>query len=67
MVLNRGSGQDLISRIYVDLITHGAAGLKLVAIVVGEDRILFGSDWPFPIGITEPAVMLADVDPSLRQ
>ncbi len=58
---------DLIRRIYVDSIVHGAAGLELVASVFGDDHILFGSDWPFPMGITAPGEMLADIDPDLRK
>jgi aminocarboxymuconate-semialdehyde decarboxylase len=34
--------------------------------VFGEDRILFGSDWPFSMGLPDPAAQLADVRADLR-
>ena len=41
-------------RFYADCIAHHPAALRLATEVLGEDRILFGSDWPFPMGITSP-------------
>jgi len=43
-------------RFYVDGITHLPAGLRLAAEVFGESHVLFGSDWPFPMGMPEPAI-----------
>ncbi len=41
-------------RFYADGIAHDAAALRLAQEVFGEDHIMFGSDWPFPMGIREP-------------
>ncbi|WP_019937700.1 hypothetical protein [Bordetella sp. FB-8] len=35
------------------------------ASVFGGTQILFGSDWPFPMGLPKPHEQLADVDPAL--
>jgi len=42
--------RDSARRFYVDSIAHDASNLRMVKDVVGADRILFGSDWPFPMG-----------------
>ncbi|MBR0646003.1 amidohydrolase family protein [Plastoroseomonas hellenica] len=51
---------------HADCITHSAPALALAAAVLGPERILFGSDWPFSMGLIEPHRQLADVDPELR-
>ena len=56
-----------LSRFYVDCITHDAAALRLAASVHGEDHVLFGSDWPFVMGLPAPHEQLADVDSTLRK
>ncbi len=56
-----------LRRFCVDCITHDPQALGLVASVHGADRIVFGSDWPFAMGLPDPAGQLADVDPALRR
>jgi aminocarboxymuconate-semialdehyde decarboxylase len=50
---------------HVDCITHSAPALSLVAEVFGSDRILFGSDWPFAMGMPDPWTQLEGVPPAL--
>ena len=54
-------------RFCIDCIAHDADGLKLAAAMHGQDRVLFGSDWPFSMGLPEPHKQLADTDASFRQ
>jgi aminocarboxymuconate-semialdehyde decarboxylase len=56
-----------LRRFCVDCIAHDAGTLQLAAEVFGEDRIVFGSDWPFPMGVIKPHSQLAGVDAGLRQ
>lgn len=42
-----------LKRFYVDSITHHPAVTELVRRVIGADRMVFGSDWPFPMGSTD--------------
>lgn len=42
-----------LKRFYVDSITHHPAVTELVRRVIGADRVVFGSDWPFPMGSTD--------------
>lgn len=54
-------------RFCVDCIAHDADALQLAAAMHGAERILFGSDWPFSMGLPEPHKQLADVDAALRR
>ena len=38
-------------RFYADCIAHHPATLRHAKEVLGEDKVLFGSDWPFPMGL----------------
>jgi aminocarboxymuconate-semialdehyde decarboxylase len=40
-------------RFYADGIAHHPAALALAKEVLGADHILFGSDWPFPMGLEQ--------------
>jgi aminocarboxymuconate-semialdehyde decarboxylase len=54
-------------RFCVDCIAHDADALKLSAAMHGQDRVLFGSDWPFSMGLPDPHKQLADTHASLRR
>jgi aminocarboxymuconate-semialdehyde decarboxylase len=54
-------------RFCVDCIAHDADALKLAAAMHGQDHVLFGSDWPFAMGLSEPHKQLADTDIHLRR
>ena len=57
----------LLKRLCVDCIVHDGAALETAEAVFGADKILFGSDWPFPMGLTEPHRQLADVPQERRR
>jgi len=46
--------RQAIRRFYCDGIAHDEATLELAREMFGEDHVLFGSDWPFPMGLTDP-------------
>lgn len=50
-VENTESPLQAARRFYVDGIAHSAAALDLAREVFGEDHVLYGSDWPFPMGL----------------
>ena len=56
-----------LRRFCVDCIAHDNNALQLAAQVFGEERVVFGSDWPFPMGLPQPHSQLADLDPGFRQ
>ncbi len=46
-------------RFCIECMAHDARTLEFAAAMFGEERVLFGSDWPFAIGIADPAAQLA--------
>ena len=49
-----------LASLYSDTILHDVRGLKFVIEMIGTDRLMMGSDMPFPIGDTEPAKIVTD-------
>ena len=56
-----------LRRFCVDCISHDEGALYLAASVFGRNHVLFGSDWPFPMGLPKPHVQLARLDTQLRK
>jgi aminocarboxymuconate-semialdehyde decarboxylase len=56
-----------LRRLCVDCIAHDDTLLDLAASVFGEERIVFGSDWPFPMGVIKPHEQLAGLGESRRR
>jgi aminocarboxymuconate-semialdehyde decarboxylase len=56
-----------LRRFCVDCIAHDDGALHLVAETFGHDRVLFGSDWPFPMGLLQPHQQLAQTSQRTRQ
>ncbi|HEX6970087.1 MAG TPA: amidohydrolase family protein [Micromonosporaceae bacterium] len=48
-----------VRRFYVDVLLHDPAAVDLAAAVFGEDRLVLGSDWPFPMGTDDPLGLIA--------
>ena len=57
---------SLLRRLWVDCIAHDPAAHALAASVHGQNHILFGSDWPFPMGLPEPHAQLAGLPADQR-
>jgi aminocarboxymuconate-semialdehyde decarboxylase len=49
-----------LASIYTDTILHDVRVLKFVVEMMGTERLMMGSDMPFPIGDTEPANIVTD-------
>ena len=58
---------DAVRRFYVDSLVHSSSYLQTVIATIGSDRILLGSDWPFPMGAPSAEHDLADLDASLKR
>jgi len=56
----------VLKSVCVDCICHDPAALELSAAIHGEDKVLFGSDWPFSMGLPEPHQALAETRTELR-
>lgn len=56
-----GDPMAAIGRFYTDTILHDARILRFVISMLGADRIMLGSDMPFPIGDAEPIKIVAEL------
>jgi len=54
-------------RFCIDCIAHDAGALQAAATMHGPEHVLFGSDWPFSMGLPDPHKQLADTDAGLRR
>ena len=50
-----GDPAEALRHIYIDTILHDPRVLRFVVDMIGADRVMLGSDMPFPIGDMEPA------------
>ncbi|MEH1015578.1 amidohydrolase family protein [Micromonospora sp. CPCC 206060] len=46
---------EAVRALYVDNLAHDPAVIDLAVSVFGADRLVLGSDWPFPMGTDDPA------------
>ena len=53
--------------IYTDSIVHDPRVLRFVVEMIGADRVMMGSDMPFPIGEDEPMNVVAAAGLKLDQ
>ncbi|HXZ47272.1 MAG TPA: amidohydrolase family protein [Pseudolabrys sp.] len=54
-----GDPAEALPLIYTDTILHDVRVLKFVIEMIGTERLMMGSDMPFPIGDMEPAKIVA--------
>ncbi|HZP76971.1 MAG TPA: amidohydrolase family protein [Pseudolabrys sp.] len=55
-----GDPVEALAHVYTDTILHDARVLRFVIDMIGADRIMMGSDMPFPIGDGEPMKIVAE-------
>lgn len=48
-----------VRRLWVDCLAHDPALVDRAAEVFGEDKLVLGSDWPFPMGMEDPTDAVA--------
>src|SRR3989440_12854428 len=62
--LTRG---DTPARFYVDSLVHDADTLKFLIKLFGAQRVVLGSDYPFPLGETHPGKLIASLKLSSKE
>lgn len=62
-----GDPVDVLARLYTDTVVHDARVLQFVVRMLGTERLMLGSDMPFPIGDPEPARIVAAAGLSAEQ
>ncbi|GAB2935013.1 hypothetical protein GCM10027280_23620 [Micromonospora polyrhachis] len=50
---------EAVRALYVDSLAHDPAVVDLAVSVFGADRLVLGSDWPFPMGTDDPPAAVA--------
>jgi aminocarboxymuconate-semialdehyde decarboxylase len=58
---------NAVRKFYVDSLVHSPAYLTAMIDIIGADRILLGSDWPFPMGASSAEHDLAHLDIALKK
>ncbi len=48
-----------VRRFYVDCLVHDPSAIDRAVEVFGEDKMVLGSDWPFPMGAADPVALIA--------
>lgn len=60
-VANDKNPRSYLGRFYLDSLVHDADALRYLIRLVGAERIALGSDYPFPLGETEPGKLIASL------
>ncbi|MBS1890338.1 MAG: amidohydrolase [Actinobacteria bacterium] len=50
---------EAVRRFFVDCLVHDPGAVDRAIDVFGEDKLVLGSDWPFPMGTNDPASLIA--------
>ncbi len=56
-----------VRRFFVDCLVHDPRAVDRAVEVFGEDKLLLGSDWPFPMGTEDPAGLIAHRGEAFRE
>ncbi len=55
---NKVNPRDYLGKFYLDSLVHDDMALKYLVDLVGDERIVLGSDYPFPLGEHEPGKLI---------
>lgn len=55
---NKVNPREYLKRIYIDALVHDPLSLQYLIDLMGSDRIALGTDYPFPLGETEPGSLI---------
>lgn len=65
-VNNKINPRAYLGKFYLDTLVHDAAILNYLITLMGVERLALGSDYPFPLGESEPGKLIASM-PELRE
>jgi aminocarboxymuconate-semialdehyde decarboxylase len=54
--------RDYLDRIWIDSVTHDPQALRYLLDVMGVDRVVLGTDYPFPLGEQVPGSTVEALD-----
>ncbi|XP_071803463.1 2-amino-3-carboxymuconate-6-semialdehyde decarboxylase-like [Asterias amurensis] len=61
-VQNDVNPRKYIGRIYTDSLVHDEKALQFLVSTIGENRVMLGSDYPFPLGEHHPGKLIDSVE-----
>ncbi|KAL2302121.1 hypothetical protein Nmel_009532 [Mimus melanotis] len=59
---NKVDPRKYLGSFYTDSLVHDHGALRLLTSVVGEDKVILGTDYPFPLGELEPGKLIDSMD-----
>lgn len=63
---NKINPREYLGKFYLDSLVHDETALKYLVDLVGDEKIVLGSDYPFPLGEHEPGILIESMS-SLSQ
>ncbi|KAG5852853.1 2-amino-3-carboxymuconate-6-semialdehyde decarboxylase [Anguilla rostrata] len=59
---NKINPRKYLGNFYTDSLVHDPLALKLLVKVIGKDKIMLGTDYPFPLGELQPGALIESMD-----
>uniref|UniRef100_A0A3B4U8G2 2-amino-3-carboxymuconate-6-semialdehyde decarboxylase n=1 Tax=Seriola dumerili TaxID=41447 RepID=A0A3B4U8G2_SERDU len=59
---NQISPRKYLGSFYTDSLVHDPTSLKLLIDVIGKDKVMLGTDYPFPLGELQPGSLIESMD-----
>lgn len=66
-VKNDVNPREYLGKMWVDSLVHDTRSLSLLVDVMGEDRVMLGSDYPFPLGEAQPGKIIEESPLTAKQ
>ncbi|XP_038607615.1 2-amino-3-carboxymuconate-6-semialdehyde decarboxylase isoform X1 [Tachyglossus aculeatus] len=54
--------KKLLGSFYTDSLVHDPRALKLLTDIIGQDKVILGTDYPFPLGELEPGKLIESME-----
>uniref|UniRef100_A0A3B4ZSQ6 2-amino-3-carboxymuconate-6-semialdehyde decarboxylase n=1 Tax=Stegastes partitus TaxID=144197 RepID=A0A3B4ZSQ6_9TELE len=59
---NTFSPRKYLGSFYTDSLVHDPTSLKLLTDIIGKDKVMLGTDYPFPLGELQPGSLIESMD-----
>uniref|UniRef100_A0AAQ6A3D3 2-amino-3-carboxymuconate-6-semialdehyde decarboxylase n=1 Tax=Amphiprion ocellaris TaxID=80972 RepID=A0AAQ6A3D3_AMPOC len=59
---NMFSPRKYLGSFYTDSLVHDPTSLKLLVDIIGKDKVMLGTDYPFPLGELQPGSLIESMD-----
>ncbi|XP_069472668.1 2-amino-3-carboxymuconate-6-semialdehyde decarboxylase isoform X1 [Ambystoma mexicanum] len=59
---NKVDPKNYLGLFYTDSLVHDPGALKLLVDIIGKDKVILGTDYPFPLGELEPGKLIDSIE-----